>query len=132
MLKLVSKLSVLFHKIKQEFFQAVAVLVLLYSCTTWTLKKHLEKYHLKDLLLVMTNWDRWWEIVKKIHTVSATLWWKLTVQKYNANYYYRKKNLMSWVQVRDKFYISFCPNSLGKDFFLLLQLWVKMKTDLVH
>ena len=30
-------------KIKLKFFQAVAVSVLLYSCTTWTLRKHLEK-----------------------------------------------------------------------------------------
>ena len=29
--------------LKQEFFQAVAVLVLLYGCTTWTLTKHTEK-----------------------------------------------------------------------------------------
>ena len=28
---------------KWEFFQAVAVTVLLYGCTTWTLMKHLEK-----------------------------------------------------------------------------------------
>ena len=30
-------------KVKQEFFRAEAVLVLLYGCTTWTLTKHLKK-----------------------------------------------------------------------------------------
>ena len=30
-------------KIKQEFFQTVAVSVLLYGCTTWIETKHLEK-----------------------------------------------------------------------------------------
>ena len=30
-------------KIKQEFFQAVAMSVLLYGCTTWILTKDLEK-----------------------------------------------------------------------------------------
>ena len=32
-----------FHEIKQEVFQAVTVLVLLYSSITWTLMKYLEK-----------------------------------------------------------------------------------------
>ena len=35
--------SDLSDKIKQEFFQPVAVLVLLYGYTTWTLMKRLEK-----------------------------------------------------------------------------------------
>ena len=35
--------SDLSDKIKREFFQAVAVTVLLYVCTAWTLMKHLEK-----------------------------------------------------------------------------------------
>ena len=30
-------------KLKQEYFQAVAMSVLLYHCTTWTLMKSLEK-----------------------------------------------------------------------------------------
>ena len=33
----------LIDNIKQEFFQDVAVLLLLYGCNTWTFKKHLEK-----------------------------------------------------------------------------------------
>ena len=32
-----------FDEIKQEWFQAVAVPVLLYGCTTWTITKRLEK-----------------------------------------------------------------------------------------
>ena len=32
-----------FDKIKREFFEAVTVPVLLYSCTTWTLRKRLAK-----------------------------------------------------------------------------------------
>ena len=35
--------SILFDEIKQEFFQAVAVSVLLYGCTAWTLTKCLKK-----------------------------------------------------------------------------------------
>ena len=35
--------SVLFDKIKLEFFHIVAVSVLLYDCTIWTLMKLLEK-----------------------------------------------------------------------------------------
>ena len=33
----------LFDMIKREFFQMVAMLELLYGCTTWTLTKHLKK-----------------------------------------------------------------------------------------
>ena len=36
------KKSDLSYKITQEFFQTAAVLVLLYSCTTWNLMKQLE------------------------------------------------------------------------------------------
>ena len=32
-----------FDKIKQDFFQDVAVSILLYGCTTWTLPEHVEK-----------------------------------------------------------------------------------------
>ena len=35
--------SDLTNKVKQSFFQAVVVLILLYGCTTWTLTKHMEK-----------------------------------------------------------------------------------------
>ena len=31
------------HKIKWDFFQAVAVFILLYGCTTWTLTKHIKE-----------------------------------------------------------------------------------------
>ena len=34
---------IFFYKIKRDFFQVVAVLVLLYGCTTWTLTKHMKK-----------------------------------------------------------------------------------------
>ena len=36
-------ISDLSDKIKQDFFQALVELVLLYSCTTWTLTKSLKK-----------------------------------------------------------------------------------------
>ena len=44
----IDKLSTIYKfdladKIKQDFFQAVAMAVLLYSCTTWTIKKWLNK-----------------------------------------------------------------------------------------
>ena len=41
------------EKIKQEFFQDVAVSVLLYECTTWTLMKCLEKKLYSHLLALL-------------------------------------------------------------------------------
>ena len=43
MLLLIIWKSNLSSKIKQDFFQAVAVSILLYGCTTWTLTKCMEK-----------------------------------------------------------------------------------------
>ena len=41
-LSIISK-SNLTDKIKRSFFQAAVVLILLYRCTTWTLKEHIER-----------------------------------------------------------------------------------------
>ena len=40
---LIIQKSDLSNKIKQDFFQAVSVTILLYGCTTWMLTKHIEK-----------------------------------------------------------------------------------------
>ena len=40
---LIKRKSDLPNKITLDFFRAVAVSILLYGCTTWTLKKHMEK-----------------------------------------------------------------------------------------
>ena len=39
----IDRLSTISDKIKQDFFQAAVVSVLLYGCTTWTLTKCKEK-----------------------------------------------------------------------------------------
>ena len=41
--KHLTQLANLFYKIKQKFFNTVAMLALLYGCTSWTLMKCLEK-----------------------------------------------------------------------------------------
>ena len=37
------KKSNLLNKVKWDFFQVMAVLILLYKCTTWVLTQHMEK-----------------------------------------------------------------------------------------
>ena len=48
----------LFDKIKQGFFHVLAVLVLLYGCTTWTLRECLEQMldrNYKNMLRTVLN-----------------------------------------------------------------------------
>ena len=47
--------SDLTDKIKRSFFQAAAVSILLYGCTTWTLTKRMEKNHTRMLRAILNN-----------------------------------------------------------------------------
>ena len=61
----IDKLSIIWKsdltdKIKHSFFQAVVVSILLYGCTTWTLKKRLEKLDCNDTRMLQAILNKSW------------------------------------------------------------------------
>ena len=91
----ISRLSIIWksnlsNKIKWNFFQAVAVLILLYRCTTCRLKKCIEKWswwHLefKNLLFFVTmlNIKRWSHLYKSKYQIHL----KLPIKQINKGFH---------------------------------------------